>query len=188
MVGAIGSAFIGLMLTVLFQDQVSAVVVKLLRGLNVEDGRRNVSGIWHSYYAVSPETGTSPSAADEGILMIRLRQVGKRVTGAGVENSRDYFIIATIQDSYLTGTWRNSINERYSWGAFQLWLLNDGRGMAGKFVGKDSGNHINHGIWLWARTEHELKEVANYAVNSGYAPDIGELTARLDHRLNMSKD
>ena len=53
--------------------------------------------------------------------------------------------------------------------------------MVGKFAGKDSHNHINHGIWLWARTEGGLYSIADWAAtNGGYVSDASELKSRLD--------
>lgn len=57
--------------------------------------------------------------------------------------------------------------------------------MAGKFVGKDSQNHINHGIWLWGRTEKDLHEMVARAVKLGYASDAVALTERLYAALTV---
>lgn len=184
--GAIAAAFVGLVLTLLFEDQVSVILVKTLHGFWINNGHRNLSGTWYSYYSVSPEWGTSPSAAasNDGILVIRLRQIGNKVAGTSL--SRNYFISASVQDSYLTGTWRNTLGGRYDWGAFQLWWPS-GQIMAGKFVGRDSRNYINHGIWLWARTEKELNNIklVTLAADFGYVSDIDALRVRLGAALTL---
>ena len=117
--GAIVSAFIGVLLTVLFQDRVSVVLVKILRGFWGDGGRRTLSGDWYTFYSVSPESGTSLSASSTkgSVEIIRLRNVGSRVAGVNAIKSRNYIIWAVLKDSScLTGTWRNSIDGRYNWG------------------------------------------------------------------------
>lgn len=52
-------------------------------------------------------------------------------------------------------------------GGFQLYWSDDGHGMVGKFVGKDSQNHINHGIWIWARDMDALSDLAYWAATAG---------------------
>jgi hypothetical protein len=183
--GAVVSAFIGLLLTVLFQDRVSRALARVFPGSWFDGGDRDVSGVWWSYYAVSLDQEAS-STAPEAILTIRLRQLGRRVIGTGVESSRDYFAQATFRDPYLTGTWRNYIDERYSWGAFQLFLLNDNRLMLGKFVGKNSQNFITDGIWLWAKSEHGLHDAARYAASRGYLFDVAKLKALLPTELGRA--
>ena len=192
-IGAIASAFLGLLFTLLFQDQISLILVRILRGFWVGGERRTVSGDWYTYYSVSPERGTSVSAAapNDAVVVVRLRHLGNRVAGMSVTKHRDYTIIGTLQDrSVLTGTWCDYLGGRYSWGALQLWWLSNGRGMVGKFVGKDAQNHINHGIWLWARTRDELYALADWAAsNGGYILDSTDLKRRIDmalDRLNAS--
>lgn len=185
--GAVASALVGLMITILFQDRISAILVRAVPGFWITTNRRSLSGIWYSYYAVSPEHGTSFTAAPaDAVLLIRLRQIGSRVAGTSARESRNYAISAALQgDFYLTGTWRNFTGGRYDWGAFQLYWPSGSTGMAGKFVGKDSQNHINHGIWLWGRTEKDLHEMVARAVKLGYASDAVALTERLYAALTV---
>jgi hypothetical protein len=196
-VGAIVSAFIGVLLTVLFQDRISEGLLRTMRGFSSDGGRRTLAGEWYTFYCVSPERGTSPSAsaAKGAVEIIRLRQVGSRVAGANSERTRNYTISAVLQADYcLTGTWRNFIDGRYNWGAFQLCWLDNGQGLVGKFAGKDSSNHINHGLWLWARTQDGLYSIANWtATIGGYGstasrpgPDASALKARLDDAFAKS--
>ena len=146
---------------------------------------RALSGNWYSHYVVFPEKGTSSSAEEQKytILEIQLSQAGSEVAGTGTGKSENYFISATIQESYLTGTWQNAIDERHSWGAFQLARHDNSRWMIGKFVGKDSDSHINHGIWLWARKKEELYAAARWADKKGYIPDNIQLNAWLNAAL-----
>jgi hypothetical protein len=185
--GAVASAFIGLVFTVLFQDRLSIILVNVLRGVWVGDRRRSISGDWFTYYAVVPDRATSSSAAEPSgsIEVIRLSQVGNRVAGVNTSRSRDYQILAVLRDdSYLTGTWRDFSEGRYHWGGFQLWWLDNGRGLVGKFVGKDSRNHINHGIWLWARKKDDLYRLADWTCSKGgYAFDISDFKSGLDAAL-----
>lgn len=179
--GAVFSALVGLLITVLFQDRVSVALLKVLRGFRVDRNNRNLSGKWYSYFYIAPESGQSRTAAAMNrILTIRLRQVGTRVAGTGTENSRNYFALATFREPYLTGTWRNSIDGRNSWGAFQLLCHDNGRWMAGKFVGKDSGGHINHGLWLWAQTADELYQVVEWAAERKYVSNATKFRTRLN--------
>jgi hypothetical protein len=181
---AIGSALIGLLLTILFQDRVSLVIAKLLQGRWLGEAQRDLSGTWHTYYSVIRDDGliaaTSSTPAYE---VVWLRQVGGRVTGTSANKSlRDFIVIATFHDnSYLTGTWRNTKHKRHYWGGFQLHLLANGYGMVGRFVGKDSNNRVNHGIWLWARNNEGLHKVAEWAVQSGgYALSLAALKSSID--------
>lgn len=169
-IGIVAGAFIGLIFTTLLQDQIAIIFVRLLRGLWIYEGQRSISGSWYTYYAIIPDHATSASAKKPSgaIEVIRLRRVGSRVTGSNNRASRDYIILGVLRDGcYLTGTWRDLSADRYHWGGFQLWWLNDGAGMVGKFVGKDSKNHINHGIWLWSRAEYGLDNLVDWAADTG---------------------
>jgi hypothetical protein len=119
------------------------------------------------------------------IEIIRLRKIGKRVFGVTVASRRDYRISGIFQDGkYLTGTWRDSSKGRYHWGGFQLCWLDNGRGMVGKFVGKDSENHINHGIWLWTRDEANLPGLLAWAsTRGGYSFDKDRMLKALRRAL-----
>ena len=176
-VTAIASAFIGLLVTVLFQDQASVLLVKTLQGFRGGNNGRTLSGVWYSYYYIFPESGTSPTARipSTTIITVRLRQVGNHVAGTGVGSSVNYSTLAILQDPYLTGSWRNLTEGHYSWGAFQLSWHTNNKWMIGKFVGKDSYNHINHGIWLWVREREELPALADWAKKSGYSRNISEV-------------
>jgi hypothetical protein len=114
--------------------------------------------------------------------------VGKRVSGTNDLKSRDYLILAVLRDGcYLTGTRRDLSEGRYHWGGFQLWLLDNGRGMIGKFVGKDSHNHINRGIWLWAHDVQGLYTLADWAASKGgYSFDLSEFKQGLNGALAAS--
>jgi hypothetical protein len=94
-------------------------------------------------------------------------------------------IPGTLRDnSYFTGTWQDLSGDRYHWGAFQLWWHSkEERGMVGKFVGKGSDNHIDHGIWLWARDERKLCDLADWAVSKGYSLDTVSVRAELGSLL-----
>ena len=190
--GALGSAVIGLLLTLIFQDKVSVFLAKSSRGFWAGGGSRTVSGRWYTYYAATPEVATSPTAAvpSGSIEIIRLRQIGNRIAGANESKSRDYVIVAILRDgSYLTGTWRDFSEGRYHWGGFQLWWLDSGKGMVGKFVGKDSRNHINHGMWLWARSEYGLYHLAEWAAaKGGYIFDITAFKCGLDAALERDSN
>jgi len=192
-VGVIVSAFAGLLITVLFQDQISVALVRAHRGFRSNRSSRNLSGNWYSYFVVTSERGASDSAlAMSRILTIRLRQVGDKVAGVGVEMSRNYSAMATFQHNYLTGTWQNAIDGRYSWGAFQLHCHSNGDWMAGKFVGKDSNNHINHGIWLWAKGKGKdkgkegLENAAEWAKGKGYISNKKEFSVRLENAMRKA--
>jgi hypothetical protein len=183
-VGAIVSALIGLILTVLFQDQVSIALVKVFRGVGIDHGRSSLSGNWYSYYYLIVEKGTSESAKkhSHAVLTIRLRQVGNRVAGTGTGKSHNYSALATFEDSCLTGKWRNAIEGRYSRGTFQLYCHSNGRWMTGKFSGQDSENHINHGVWLWMRRQDDpetltddLTAYAQWSFDKGYVAEVAAL-------------
>jgi hypothetical protein len=171
--GTVASCLMGLVLTTLAQDKVALMLAKLTRGIEFTGRGRDISGNWYTYYAVIPESTTSPSGATPSgsIEIIHLRKIAKRVFGVTVASSRDYRISGIFQDGkYFTGTWRDSSRGRYHWGGFQLCWLDNGRGMVGKFIGKDSENHVNHGIWLWTRDEADLIKLLHWAgARGGYS-------------------
>ncbi|WP_405808095.1 hypothetical protein OG729_24380 [Streptomyces sp. NBC_00210] len=106
------------------------------------------------------------------ITTFMLKRLQSRVTGLDVDQAASG-IIATLKDAtFLTGTWYDHSGERYQWGAFQLCWDDDGKGMIGKFTGKDSQNHINHGVWLWARQAEDLLRLAEIAHQQGYQFDL----------------
>jgi len=184
---AAGSAFIGLLLTILFQDRISLAIARLLPVRWLGEEQRDLSGIWFTYYSVIGENGllaeTSSTPACE---VIRLRQVGGRITGTSASKTvRDFIVIATFRDnSYLTGTWRNTKRKRYYWGGFQLYWPPNSYGMAGRFVGKNSSGHVSQGIWLWAHRDEDLHKVAEWAVQSGgYALNLTKLKSSIDATL-----
>lgn len=186
-VGAIGSALIGLLLTILFQDRIATLLAKIPGGIRIGEGHRSITGNWFTYFVVIPDRTTSVTAAmpSGAVGVIRLTQVGSRVSGTNNLRSPDYVILGVFRDDcYLTGTWRDLSEGRYHWGGFQLWFLDNGLGMAGKFVGKDSRNHINHGIWLWARSEKGLYSLADWAASEGgYSFELVEFKKGLDAAL-----
>lgn len=168
--GIVFSAFLGVVFTVLLQDQVSDMVARILRVIASPNRGRRISGEWFTYWGIVSEPGSSSSAARPSteVASIRLRRVGERVIGSDRAKGNEYVISATLQaGQFLTGTWHDSSNGRYQWGGFQLCWGDDGSGMVGKFVGKDSQNHINHGIWLWARNVEDLPRLADWAATSG---------------------
>jgi len=56
--------------------------------------------------------------------------------------------------------------------------------MVGKFVGKDSRNHINHGVWLWARRAERLHDLASWAADAGgYEFDTQAFTEGINEAL-----
>lgn len=102
-------------------------------------------------------------------------------------------ILGTLQaEFYLTGTWRDLSEDGYHWGAFQLWWHPNARGMVGKFAGKGSDNHIDHGIWLWVRDSQKpddkqrLYDLVNWAADKekgGYLLDAAGVRQELRRLL-----
>jgi hypothetical protein len=169
-VSAIASAFIGLLLTVLFQDAITDTLALLLRPLVPLRRGRDISGKWITYWSVVPEAASSSTAARPSteITVIRLRRIGNRIIGTDATKKRHYAISARLQDGkFLTGIWRDYSNGRYQWGGFQLCWRDSGSGMVGKFIGKDSQNHINHGLWFWSRPESDLAALVTWADKEG---------------------
>jgi hypothetical protein len=189
-IGVVAGAFLGLIFTILLQDKIAIILVKVLR-IWVYEGERAISGKWYTYYVIIPDRATSASAKipSGAVEVIRLRRAGSRVTGSNVRASRDYIILGVLRDGcYLTGTWRDLSEDRYHWGGFQLWWLDSGAGMVGKFVGKDSKNHINHGIWLWSRTEGGLYNLIDWAAGKGgYKFDSAKFRTELDYALAVNR-
>lgn len=178
------AALLGLVVTLLFQDRVAAALARLLARWSFGHGRgRDVAGSWFTWYTVLPERSTSTSAAASvgEVEEIRLRTVGDRVIGANERRSREYFVRGVLRDqTFLTGTWQDLSDGRYHHGGFQLCWPNNGRGMVGKFVGADSENHVNHGVWFWARRPDDLPGLATWAHDScGYGFDKDAVLAGL---------
>lgn len=174
--GAIGSAFIGMLVTMFFQERVSVAVAGVLGRIGLPTEGRNVSGVWYTYWYVVREDASSDTAAQPSPIVgvFRLRKIGNRVVGVDSMKKQDFAVSASIRDrKFLTGTWHNYTQDRYHWGAFQLCWNDSGDGMVGKFVGKDSANHVNHGVWIWARHEANLESLAEWTYNkAGYEFDL----------------
>jgi hypothetical protein len=167
---AIGSAIIGVVLAVLFQDRVADVAAQVLGPMASIGRGRRISGTWFTYWIVVPEATSSSSAKRPSpeIAVIQLRRVGSRVVGIDRHKRRRYVISATLRSGmFLTGTWHDTSNNRYQWGGFQICWDVEGTGMVGKFIGKDSRNHVNHGIWLWARNPNDLPALAEWSAKEG---------------------
>ncbi|MCI3277020.1 hypothetical protein [Streptomyces cylindrosporus] len=164
-------AVVGLVITVLFEDQLKNTAAHLIG--RIRRPNREIAGKWATYWGVTSDPTSSPTARETTttIVTFDLKRLLTRVTGRDIERATSG-IEASLKDAtFLTGTWWDHTGERYQWGAFQLWWSPDGQGMIGKFIGKDSRNHINHGIWLWARDKYDLPKLAEKANNRGYPFD-----------------
>jgi hypothetical protein len=190
----VGGAIITLLLTVLFQDKVVDLMARALSITAIAGRGRVISGTWFTYWGIVPESTSSATAIRPSteIAAIRLRRVGDRVIGSDATKGRNYVVSATLRDGkFLTGTWHDFSNSRYQWGGFQLCWDDEGSGMVGKFVGKDSRNHINHGVWLWARRAESLRDLASWAADAGgYEFDTQAFTEGIKEALaaGSSKD
>ena len=183
LLGVVFSAMVGVVLTVVFSDDVAIGLARItsLGGLR----GRDVAGTWLTYYVIIPDVATSKTAAQPSgqIEIITLRRIRSRIVGRNARLSREYLIRGEVTaEKFLTGTWADRSNDRHHWGGFQLNWSDSGRYMIGKFVGKDSRNHINHGLWLWARTHADLSAAAKSLADSG---GYGRAATRLLEELRQ---
>lgn len=170
--GALGGALISLIVGVLFQERLTDLAARLV--VRRPSQGREIAGQWRTYWGVTTDPSSSQTAGTPSIVIttFMLKRLQSRVTGLDVDQAASG-IIATLKDAtFLTGTWYDHSGERYQWGAFQLCWDDDGKGMIGKFTGKDSQNHINHGVWLWARQAEDLLRLAEIAHQQGYQFDL----------------
>jgi len=186
--GAIASAFVGLVISTLFQDRISLTLAKTLHFSMHRRGDRALPGDWYTYYEVYEDKkppGVKEKSCSEpsifGVEVIRLKRIGSGYIGSSALTNRIFVLNGTFEEGIFTGIWRN-YTDRYDWGSFQLrWLPN---GMVGKFLGRNSKNYVNHGIWLWSQTPDGLPEVLNKAlVKDGYPIDKPNIGKRLDEAL-----
>lgn len=164
-------AVVGLILAVLFEDPLKDTAARVVG--RVRRPNREIAGEWATYWGVESDPTSSPTArvTTTTIMTFSLQHLRSRVTGRDAERSAAGITASLKDETFLTGTWYDHTGERYQWGSFQLWWSPNGQGMIGKFTGKDSRNHINHGIWLWARKEHDLLKLADIASERGYQFD-----------------
>lgn len=187
MVGAIGSGLVGVVLASLFQDRLATAFARAagrLRGPH----EREIAGRWFAYWSLIPEQTSSATARQPSsvINVFVVSRWGNRVTGRDLTRKDNTITGILVDGTILTGTWRDTSSDRYQWGAFQMCWDGDGSGMIGKFVGKDSRNHVNHGIWIWARRAEDLKELAESAVSElGYRLNLDVARASIDSALEQ---
>lgn len=170
------SALIGVVLTVLFQDRISEMAIRVSGSLLTASRTRSISGKWYTYWEIIPDPGTSSTASSphNGIDIIQFRRVGNRVVGKDQAKGYTYAISAALaSEAFLTGTWQDFTRNQHQWGSFQMYWEDSGWAMVGKFLGKDRNNHVNHGVWLWAREPEELPGLASWAKEvAGYDFDL----------------
>lgn len=177
-------AVISLVLTVLLEDQVADIFAGFLRLIGSPHQRRQLTGQWFTYWGLISEPGSSPTATrpSDEVAIIQLRQIGDRVIGSDELRGGEYVINATLQDGvFITGLWHDYAGGKYQLGGFQLFM--DNGKMIGKFIGRDSRNHINHGIWLWARSGESLLSLVDEALEAGYVFDAAAYKDRIRHDL-----
>ncbi|GLP67357.1 MULTISPECIES: hypothetical protein [unclassified Streptomyces] len=170
-------------LTALFQDQITEILARIVTRVRVPG--RDVAGKWETYWGVVAEPGSSPTAREISnvIITFDLKRFRDQVTGRDLNNASSQVKATLIDTTFMTGTWKDNSGERYQWGAFQLHWDGEGNGLIGKFTGKDSRNHINHGIWLWARRDADLPNLAREAKRLGYKFDMEAFVAGIEAAL-----
>ncbi|MFF7566643.1 hypothetical protein ACFZB4_42640 [Streptomyces pseudovenezuelae] len=176
-------------LTALFQDQITELLARAVT--RVRPPGREVAGIWKTYWGVVPDDeGSSLTARQPSnvIVTFDLKRFRGQVTGRDTKHASSQIKATLIDKTFVTGTWKDDSGDRYQWGAFQLHWDSDGNGMIGKFTGKDSRNHINHGIWLWARDKNRLLDLARAAARQGYEFNLQEFEIGIQAALNEQEE
>jgi hypothetical protein len=181
-------ALLSLLVTVLLSDAAESAFVRLLGPWASRRGR-DISGPWFTIYLVTRDRHSSPSATWRGkkVEEIRLYKIGSHVVGRSPTNKR-YGLRARLEEGILTGTWEHFLDGSDYWGSFQLLWGRTGNTMGGKFLGMDSANHINHGIWLWARKPEQLLPLAERMNERfGYDFDVDEVRRILEGDVDEVK-
>lgn len=167
-------AVIGVITDTLLRDWIESVVVRLPAGLVVRPRRADIRGTWFTLWLVSPEGPNAQPLRSRGVQEIKLSQLGNQVIGRG-EDKEHYRIRATLDHRVLTGTWENPYKGSDYDGSLQLIWDAEGKWILGKFLGKSRNNHINHGVWLWAREREELLPLARYMIRAGYKFELEQV-------------
>ena len=157
--GAIGSAFIGILLTVLFQDQAKVVLATRISRFR-KSQKRGVEGDWKAtFYVVRDKEAVAY------VETIRLRRALGIVVGNITPHEQNYPALRAQETSrplrlrgeigeafFLTGLWFHPLDTHRFSGSFQLLIEPDGHEMRGKWVGFSSSlGTIDSGEWVFER-------------------------------------
>lgn len=185
--GAISSGLVSVVLASLFQERLTKLLARVISRLR-RPHKREIAGQWFAYWSLIPEQTSSATARlpSSVINVFVVSRWGSRVTGKDPIRKGSTIAGTLVDNTILTGTWRDTSGDRYQWGSFQMCWSSGGSGMVGKFVGKDSRNHINHGIWIWARRAEDLKDLAESAVSQmGYELNLDVTRESIDSALEQ---
>lgn len=145
-IGVLGS----LVATFLFpamQDVALATFIRLFGWLPV---RRNASfaGQWKAtWYVDSPRY--PPEVIDDNVSV---RQLGKRLYAKFRAGKLDCYLVGTIEDRYITGTWYDERRGGYH-GAFQFIVDLSTLNFGGLWIGYSTSGVVKYGKWEWERKE-----------------------------------
>ena len=159
LLGAIGSAFIGILLTILFQDQAKVVLATRISRLR-KTQKRGIEGVWKAtFYVVRGKEAVAY------VETIRLRHALGIVVGNITPHKQNYPALRAQETRlplrlrgeigetfYLTGLWFHPLDTHRFSGSFQLLIDPDGHEMRGKWVGFSSTlGAIDSGEWVFER-------------------------------------
>lgn len=126
--------------------------------------RGNLSGVWRSTYGfVSNSRG---GIKCESEYFVTIYKKGEHLIVESLPNKEESYLLLrlTLDGRVATGTWseQTSPNGYYEgatyYGALQLILSEDGKKLAGKWLGFDRNLQINSGPWEIARIGQKVPD------------------------------
>ena len=155
---ALGSAATIILLLVLrnlLEFRIAPKLVKFLskvptRGIEFRK-HPNLKGIWDHKYETEGGAGSQPVVTNDSKQMY---QFSNFFYSEFVADGEEYYLLARIDDGYLTGDWRTKRSKYNSYsGGVQLKVV-DERTLRGRWMGfSKSDSLIRHGTWEWTRTD-----------------------------------
>ena len=157
--GATGSGLVGILLSVLFQDQIRIWLASRVSLLG-RGKKRGIEGIWKGTFTV-----VRGHVSVQYVEAIEITRALGIVEGRIVPDARNYDALQTISDErplrlrgevgesfFLTGVWFHPLQTHRFTGAFQLAMDPSGKAMKGKWVGfSETLAAIDSGEWILER-------------------------------------
>lgn len=148
-VGVALSALAGVIATVLFEDRIADLLVRL-GGRRGNCKRRRIGGCWYSIYWHRSVDGHVKSVR----TLIRFRQLRERVVGESAGENLKFRVSGTLeQATFLTATWQNEARGSVYKGACQLIAEPEGDALVGRWVGWNKKRQVGSGSWVIVRLE-----------------------------------
>jgi hypothetical protein len=162
-VSAVGSAAIGIVLTLLFGDALKNATFSLMSKLSLHD-EDGLNGVWiATFYYPHPDTGASTPFTEAIRLEERLGMVTGRVVDDPHNTPREgraksknpVRLRGQLKDNnYLSGIWLHPSRQAHYHGSFQLIVYPSGNDLRGQWIGfSQTKNEVVADRWEWVRAE-----------------------------------